>query len=143
MDETRHNEQGLTLAPGGAALPDATDPTAVGSAQTVIISPHHPAASGLRFGITGKLMLGLAILAVLTIATAGFALYSILGFSGQFAHVADRQVPGLIAATRLSQQSESIVAAAPALINATDQVARQSARLTLNDHFDWLTEVIG
>jgi len=98
--------------------------------------------SRLRFGLGFRLFAGFAILAALTVAASSVSMLSFAQFRQGLGRIADDYVPELIVASRLAEQSQSIVANAPALVVAETQTTRRMVALRIDDQVAALDEQI-
>jgi signal transduction histidine kinase/CheY-like chemotaxis protein len=78
--------------------------------------------------VSFRLLLGLAVISVLTIAASLIAISSLEKFRTAFEEVGQQWLPHIVAVGRLSQQSENIVAQAPQLAGAQTPLARDAIR---------------
>ncbi len=95
-----------------------------------------------RFGVTFRLLAGLAAMVALTLVVAVVAVLSFGQFTTGLNTITGQWLPGIIETGRLGQQSESIVAQAPQLAAARTPPARESVRLRINDQLNWLDELV-
>lgn len=94
-------------------------------ALTPGLPPPPPPSAPIRFGLMGKLSLGIGLLALLTMMTALAALWALDRFQRGFEEVAVERQQILTATARLVQSTESLAAATPRLIAAQDSFALQ------------------
>ena len=94
------------------------------------------------FGLAGKVLVVLTILALLTLGATFVTYYAITTLRQYILDMSKDHIPGVIVASRLSQQSESIVAEALNLSVAGTQMARRAARAQVADQANWLDEII-
>jgi signal transduction histidine kinase/DNA-binding NarL/FixJ family response regulator len=86
-----------------------------------------------RNKVSLTILIGLALIALLAFAQSGVAILAILRFGASFNEIANRNLPALIAASQLSEQSHTLVATAPEIALAGTQVRRQAVTDQLND----------
>jgi signal transduction histidine kinase/CheY-like chemotaxis protein len=98
--------------------------------------------SRLRFGFGFRLFAGFAILAALTVAASVVSVLSFTQFRQGLGRIAEDYVPELIVASRLAEQSQSIVANAPALVVAESQTTRRMVAYRIDDQVAALDEQI-
>lgn len=98
--------------------------------------------ASMRTGIVFRLVASLLTLAVLLVLGSILAVTAFHTLQGDFDDLAGRQVPGLVAAGRLAQQSENLVAQAPALIVSDTRFGRESVALRIADQVAWTGELI-
>jgi signal transduction histidine kinase/CheY-like chemotaxis protein/HPt (histidine-containing phosphotransfer) domain-containing protein len=79
------------------------------------------------------IMLGLALIGLLAVAQSGLAILEIARFRASFSEIAETELPTLIADSRLSELSQSLVATAPDIALARTHLRRQAAVDRLND----------
>ena len=82
------------------------------------------------------------LLAGLTIFVGSIASLSFAHLRGDFDHIAKTDLPVIGAASELSQQAQSIIASAPALVVADSQFARRTLALRIVDQVTALDEFI-
>jgi signal transduction histidine kinase/DNA-binding response OmpR family regulator/uncharacterized coiled-coil protein SlyX len=78
-------------------------------------------------------LIGLALIALLAVAQSVVAILAIMRFGASFNELADTNLPALIAASQLSELSQTLVATAPEIALADTQVRRQAVSDQLND----------
>jgi PAS domain S-box-containing protein len=98
--------------------------------------------AGLHVGIVFRLVGGLLALAFFLVLGSAVAVTSFQRLQQDFDDVAARQLPGLVAAGRLAQQSENLVAQAPSLIVSDTNLSRETVGLRVNDQAAWTGELI-
>jgi len=86
----------------------------------------------LRFGIAFRLLAGLAGLVLLTAGAGGVALVAIHAYQSALDDVAGQHLPALTSAATLVQQTQKLVATAPALILAQNQFERRGLMLRIS-----------
>jgi len=96
----------------------------------------------LHLKIAPRLTIGLMLLAGLTVVVGSIAFLSFASFRDDFRKVAQTDLPVIGAASQLSQQAQSIVASAPALVVADSQFARRALALRIVDQVTALDEFI-
>ena len=85
-----------------------------------------------RNGVALTVLLGLLLIGMLALTQSGIAIVAVARFGTSFNQVANTDLPKLIAASRLSELSQSLVARAPELAAAHSQTQRQG----IMDRFD-------
>lgn len=98
--------------------------------------------AGLHVSIVFRLVAGLLGLAFFLLLGSALAVTSYGPLQQDFGDVAARQLPGLVAAGRLAQQSENLVAQAPSLIVSDTNLARETIALRIADQAAWTGELI-
>ncbi len=98
--------------------------------------------AGMHVGIVFRLVAGLLGLALFLLLGSGLAVTSFRPMQRDFADVAARQLPGLVAAGHLAQQSENLVAQAQSLIVSDTSFTRESVALRIADQAAWTGELI-
>ncbi|GGF36286.1 hypothetical protein GCM10011611_48400 [Aliidongia dinghuensis] len=96
----------------------------------------------LHLKIAARLTLGLMLLAGLTVFVGSIAFLSFAHLRRDFDQIATVDLPVIGAASQLSQQAQSIVASAPALVVADNQFARRTLALRIVDQVTALDEFI-
>jgi two-component system, sensor histidine kinase and response regulator len=96
----------------------------------------------LHFKIAARLTIGLMLLAGLTVVVGAIAFLSFAHLRGDFDQIAKNDLPVIGAASQLSQQAQSIVASAPALVVADSQFTRRTLALRIVDKVTALDEFI-
>jgi hypothetical protein len=77
-----------------------------------------------RVGFT--VLAGLLLLGLFAVGQSGLAIVGILRFQGNFDEIAKDKLAGLVAASHLSELSQSIVASVPSFAVATTQITREA-----------------
>src|ERR1700743_1228815 len=85
-----------------------------------------------RFGIAFRLLAGLAALVLLTAGAGGVALVSLYTYQRALVDVARQHLPALTSSATLVQQTQKLVATAPALILAQNQYERRGLMLRIS-----------
>lgn len=94
------------------------------------------------FGVGGRLRAGLASLSLLTVA-AGAVAFAFYGeFQAAIDDVSQHALPALSAASQLAQQSQTIIANAPAIVVADSQFTRRTVALRIEDQAAGIGEQI-
>jgi two-component system NtrC family sensor kinase len=88
-------------------------------------SPAAASAWVRRHGVALTVLLGLMLIGLLALAQSGIAFLAFARFGASFDQVADINLPNLIAASRLAELSQSLVAQASELAAAGSQTRRQ------------------
>jgi PAS domain S-box-containing protein len=70
--------------------------------------------------------MGLVFIGLFAVAESGVAAFAIARFRASFNEIAEADLPALIAASKLSESSQTFVATAPEIILAESQLARQA-----------------
>src|SRR5271155_1309902 len=96
----------------------------------------------LHLKIAPRLTIGLMLLAGLTVLVGSIAFLSFAHLRDDFDEIAQTDLPVIGAASQLSQQAQSIVASAPALVVADSQFARRTLALRIVDQVTALDEFI-
>ena len=105
--------------------PSAPGPATSGSATN---------AERVAFGLRGRLFLAFGAISLFVIIAAAAGLYAFREIGQTLDQITIRSVPPALAAAGLARQSEKIIAAGPALLNATDaQEVEQLSRTALNE----------
>jgi signal transduction histidine kinase/HPt (histidine-containing phosphotransfer) domain-containing protein/ActR/RegA family two-component response regulator len=79
------------------------------------------------------ILIGLALIALLAVTQSGVAILSVLRFGASFNEIADTNLPALIAASQLSELSQTLVATAPEIALADTQLRRRAVTDQIND----------
>ena len=95
-----------------------------------------------RNGVALTVLLGLLLIGILALTQSGIAIVAISRFGASFNQVAHTDLPNLIAASRLSELSQSLVARAPELAAARSQTQRQGIMDRLDDRLAALAAVL-
>jgi signal transduction histidine kinase/DNA-binding response OmpR family regulator len=98
--------------------------------------------SVLHLKIAARLTIGLMLLAGLTVVVGTIAFLSFAHLRGDFDRIAKTDLPVIGTASQLSQQAQSIVASAPALVVADSQFTRRTLSLRIVDKVTALDEFI-
>jgi len=110
------------------------------------VTPAEPSASGsatsgsaanverVAFGLRGRLLLAFVAISLFVIIAAAAGLYAFREIGQTLDQITIRSIPPALAAAGLARQSEKIVAAGPALLNANDaQEVDQLSRTALDE----------
>lgn len=97
-----------------------------------------PTRFGVAFRLGGALMAVIALMAV----TAVLTLTAFDRLHRDFRLLATENLPLLVTTMQLAQQSESIIAHAPALAAAEKQIDRETVALRMADQVHWLEELL-
>ncbi|OXS17095.1 hypothetical protein CGX12_00175 [Zobellella denitrificans] len=89
-------------------------------------------------GLTTKTALFTILLTLLTLSTVLLALLSFSGYRAAVNHLADQQTQALMTASRLVQQSESMVASSALLLLADTHASRRRAVFEITDRSEWI-----
>ncbi|ABC23316.1 sensor histidine kinase [Rhodospirillum rubrum] len=98
--------------------------------------------AGLRFGVRSRLVLAFSAMAAMTLVTSAVAILSFSEVEARFIELTTTRLPAMAAATKLSQQAESIVAQAPALVAASSPTELHTIDFRIRDQLSWLAELI-
>jgi hypothetical protein len=79
------------------------------------------------------ILIGLALIALVAIGQSAVAIFAIARFGTSFNEIADTNLPALIAASQLSELSQTLVATAPEIALANTQLSRQAITDQLNE----------
>jgi len=88
------------------------------------------------------ILIGLALIALLALTQSGVAILAILRFGASFNEIADTKLPALIAASKLSELSQTLVTTAPEIALAGTQVRRQVVIDQLNERSATLARTV-
>ena len=78
------------------------------------------------------ILMGLALIGIFAVTQSGIAIFAIARFGASFNQIAQTNLPALIAASQLSELSQTLVATAPEIALADTQVRRQAIADQLN-----------
>ena len=95
-----------------------------------------------RRGVAISVLLGLVLIGILAVTQSGVAIFAFSRFGTSFNEVAKADLPNLVAALQLSEQSQPLVAIAPELAGAPSQTGRQAIADQLNERLAALTSII-
>ena len=95
-----------------------------------------------RNKVSLTVLIGLALIALLALTQSGVAILAILRFGTSLNEIANKNLPALIAASQLSEQSHTLVATAPEIALSTTQVRRHVVTDQLNDRADALARTV-
>src|SRR5689334_11035234 len=95
-----------------------------------------------RNKVSLTVLIGLALIALLALTQSGVAILAILRFGASFSQIAEKNLPALIAASRLSELSHTLVATAPEIALASTQIRRQAVTDELNDRAAALAHIV-
>ena len=87
---------------------------------------------GLRFGIAFRLLAGLAGLVLLTAGAGGVALLALNAYQRALDEMAQQYLPALASSATLVQQTQKLVATAPALVVAESQYERRGQMMRIS-----------
>jgi signal transduction histidine kinase/HPt (histidine-containing phosphotransfer) domain-containing protein/ActR/RegA family two-component response regulator len=88
------------------------------------------------------ILLGLALIGIFAVTQSGVAILAIARFGASFNQIAETNLPALIAASRLSELSQMLVATAPEIALADTQVRRQAVADQLDDRATTLARTV-
>jgi sigma-B regulation protein RsbU (phosphoserine phosphatase) len=95
-----------------------------------------------RNGVALSVLLGLVLIGLFALMQSGVAILAVARFGASFDEIANADLPNLIAASRLSELSQSLVATAPELSGAGSQIRRHAIADDLNERLTALTSAI-
>ena len=95
-----------------------------------------------RNGVALSVLLGLLLIGMFAVTQSGVAIFAVARFGASFNEIANADLPNLIAASQLSELSQSLVATAPELAGAGSQMRRQAIADELNERLAALTSAI-
>jgi serine phosphatase RsbU (regulator of sigma subunit) len=95
-----------------------------------------------RNGVALSVLLGLVLIGMFAVTQSGVAIFAVSRFGASFNEIANADLPNLIAASQLSELSQSLVATAPELAGAGSQIRRQAIADELNERLAALTSAI-
>jgi serine phosphatase RsbU (regulator of sigma subunit) len=95
-----------------------------------------------RNGVALSVLLGLVLIGTFALTQSGVAILAVARFGASFDEIANADLPNLIAASRLSELSQSLVATAPELAGAGSQMRRQAIADELHERLTALTSAI-
>jgi len=93
-------------------------------------------------GVALTVLSGLVLIGLLALTQSGVAIFAVARFGASFNQVANTNLPNLIAASRLSELSQSLTARAPEMAAATTQTQRQGIVDRLDDRLTALAGVL-
>ena len=79
------------------------------------------------------IVIGLVLIGLFAVAASGVAAFAISRFRASFDEIAETNLPALIAASKLSELSQTFVATAPEIVLAESQLTRQALADQLSD----------
>jgi signal transduction histidine kinase/ActR/RegA family two-component response regulator/HPt (histidine-containing phosphotransfer) domain-containing protein len=88
------------------------------------------------------ILVGLALIGLFAVAQSGVAIVAIARFGASFSQIAETNLPALIVASQLSQQSQALVATAPEIALADTHIRRQATADQLNDRLTALARSV-
>ena len=86
--------------------------------------------------------MGLALIGLFAVTQSGVAILAIARFGASFNQIAETNLPALIASSRMSELSQTLVAAAPEIALADTQLRRQTIEDQLNDRVTALVRTV-
>jgi PAS domain S-box-containing protein len=95
-----------------------------------------------RRGVAISVLLGLVLIGIFAMTQSGVAIFAIARFATSFNEIANSDLPNLVAASRLSELSQPLVATAPELAGARSQTRRQAIADKLNERLASLTNIV-
>ncbi|HEX9461932.1 MAG TPA: PAS-domain containing protein [Alphaproteobacteria bacterium] len=99
-----------------------------GDRRRTIRTPTDQPASAIAFGLRPRLLLAFGAISLFVVIAAAAGFYGLFEVSSALQKITKKAVPPALAASELARQTENIVAAGPALLNAgsPDEVASTS-----------------
>jgi signal transduction histidine kinase/DNA-binding response OmpR family regulator len=88
------------------------------------------------------ILMGLALIGLFAVTQSGVAILAITRFGASFNQIAETNLPALIAASKLSELSQTLVAMAPEIALADTHIRRQAMADQLNDRLTALTRTV-
>src|SRR5215475_7155503 len=88
------------------------------------------------------ILMGLALIGLFAVTQSGVAILAIARFGASFNQIADTNLPALIAASQLSELSQTLVATAPEIALADTQLRRQTIVDQLNERVTAVVDTI-
>jgi signal transduction histidine kinase/DNA-binding response OmpR family regulator len=88
------------------------------------------------------ILMGLALIGLFAVTQSGVAILAITRFGASFNQIAETNLPALIAASKLSELSQTLVAMAPEIALADTHIRRQAMADQLNDRVTALTRTV-
>ena len=88
------------------------------------------------------ILMGLALIGLFAATQSGVAILAIARFGTSFNQIADTNLPALIAASQLSELSQTLVATAPEIALADTQIRRQTMADQLNERVTALARTV-
>jgi len=88
------------------------------------------------------ILIGLALIGLFAVTQSGVAILAIARFGASFNQIAETNLPALIAASQLSELSQTLVATAPEIALADTQVRRQTMADQLNERVTALVRTV-
>jgi signal transduction histidine kinase len=95
-----------------------------------------------RNAVALTIMFGVALIGLFAVAQSGLAIFEIARFQASFSEIAETELPTLIADSRLSELSQSLVATAPDISLARTHLRRQAVADQLSDRVAALARAI-
>src|SRR5690349_15174012 len=94
--------------------------------RRLAVSPFGEHAMTRRNKVAHTILIGLALIGIFAVTQSGIAVLAITRFGASFNQIAQTNLPALIAASQLSELSQTLVATAPEIALADTQVRRQA-----------------
>ena len=88
------------------------------------------------------ILMGLALIGLFAVTQSGVAILAIARFGASFNQIADTNLPALIAASQLSELSQTLVATAPEIALADTQIRRQTIADQLHERLTALAHTV-
>jgi signal transduction histidine kinase/DNA-binding response OmpR family regulator len=95
-----------------------------------------------RSKVALTILIGLVLIGLFAVTQSGVAILAITRFGASFSQIAETNLPALIAASQLSQQSQALVATAPEIALADTHIRRQAMADQLNDRLTALAHSV-
>jgi PAS domain S-box-containing protein len=95
-----------------------------------------------RNGVALTVLVGLVLMGLFAVTQSGVAILAVARFGAGFSEIAGASLPNLVAASRLSELTQALVATAPEIAAAGSQVRRQAIAEQLSDRLAALTAAI-
>ncbi|MGM0783250.1 MAG: diguanylate cyclase [Pseudomonadota bacterium] len=94
------------------------------------------------FGLTVRLAVLTGLLTLVILSTIGLALMSFGEYRQALSRLSDESTRALMTASRLKQQSESMVGSGALLLLADDHFGRRQAMFEISDREEWIRELL-
>lgn len=86
-----------------------------------------------RFGVSARILVGIGLLAALTVVTGAVALTALHDFRDDFSNTAERRIPRMLTAARLREESGEVLADVAALTLADTQHRREEVAVAIEE----------
>src|SRR6266496_428514 len=124
-----------------ALVIDSGEPIASPSRAVSDGSLTGPGGRKIRFGVAFRLVGALLAITAFALVAIVAAIYAFSQYRQAFDHIANSDVPILIAAGDIAARSQALAATAPNLASAESHFARQAISLALHKQLDGLAQV--